>query len=330
MTAPEMLAALERLEPYGPEFRGFLSNHGPMVAESLLELDAAEAVDRWITKYVEHLEPATPSAPPIPPNAWPTALGDTALAAEWIATVTADTHGNDWHAVRQLGLAGDDPSPLLIDELQRGLAYWAMRYQEIPAARVIAGDLDATAAVAALPRLALADRPNGIPGIAPWLDALAGVPGYVAALERWAAPSDPDTALDEIIEAAARVLAAREDAPIAFCHAVTAPSAVRLVLPHLPTELHHATVVATWSASAGLIAAFANAPTTDESAPATFTGGTSPTEQRQWLTARALAHGDEHVIKLTAAALREHSRTDSPTLLAAAERLMTRLSPTGY
>lgn len=355
MTAPEMLAALERLEPYGPEFRGFLSNHGPMVAESLLELDAAGAIGPWVARYLEHLEPAPPLSPPIPQSAWPTALGDPALAGEWLATVVADAHDNDWrgllarwwprllpglaaaaahgvirvaHAVRQLDLASGDPSPLLLNELQRGLAYWASRYQEVPSAGAIAGDLGAVAAVAALPRLALADRPSGVPGIAPWLDALAGVPRYVEALECWAAPSDPDIALDEIVEASARVLAAREDTPIAFCHAVTAPSAVRLVLPHLPSELHHATVAATWSTSAGLIAAFAHAPTADESAPTLLTDGTSPTQQRQRLTAQAVAHGDEHVIKLTAAALREHTRTGAPTLLAAAERLMSRLTPT--
>ena len=45
------------------------------------------------------------------------------------------------------------------------------------------------------------------------------------------------------------------------------------------------------------------------------------------LTARAVEHGDEHVIKLTEAALREHARTGDPTLLVAADRFRDRVDP---
>jgi hypothetical protein len=43
------------------------------------------------------------------------------------------------------------------------------------------------------------------------------------------------------------------------------------------------------------------------------------------LSGRAVEHSDEHVIKLTEAALREHSRTGDATLLVAADRFRNRL-----
>ena len=39
--------ALERLHRTGPEFDGWLSNHGPMVVESLARRGRSEVVHRW-------------------------------------------------------------------------------------------------------------------------------------------------------------------------------------------------------------------------------------------------------------------------------------------
>ena len=146
------------------------------------------------------------------------------------------THGviRTAHAVRMLVSAGDDPHPLLVNELAQGLAYWAARYQTCRAIRASPARAMRWRQSAGLPRLdpAIPSVGPGIGGRFVPLDDLAGLP---AALDRWQAPADADSALDELIRASARVLAAREDAPIAFCHAVTAPAAVRLVLPVLPT-----------------------------------------------------------------------------------------------
>jgi hypothetical protein len=48
---------------------------------------------------------------------------------------------------------------------------------------------------------------------------------------------------------------------------------------------------------------------------------------RTALAERAVEHGDEHVIKLVEASLREHSRTGDPVLLTAADRFIGRLRP---
>ncbi len=139
--------------------------------------------------------------------------------------------------------------------------------------------------------------------------------------DRWAAPSDPDCALDELVSAAARVLAARADAPIAFCHAVTAPAAVRLVLPILSPEVRMLSVAASWHVVGAIISAFAATRLEEESL--LHQEDTSSLQER--LAPLAAEHGDEHLIKLTEAALREFPRTEDATLLIAADRFRLRI-----
>ena len=43
---------LSRLAVTGPEFRGGLSNHGPMAAEALVRLGRADAVEHWLDGYL--------------------------------------------------------------------------------------------------------------------------------------------------------------------------------------------------------------------------------------------------------------------------------------
>ena len=49
-TAPPdvLLDALDRLRGTGPEFGGFLANHGPMAAEALTRIGGSEAIPRWV------------------------------------------------------------------------------------------------------------------------------------------------------------------------------------------------------------------------------------------------------------------------------------------
>ena len=117
------------------------------------------------------------------------------------------------------------------------------------------------------------------------------------------------------------MLVARDDTPIAFCHAVTAPAAVRLVTPELPDTLQAATVAASWQVVGSIVAAFATPRLPGESDPADV----DPAPLLATLTDAAVDNGDEHVIKLTEAALREYARTGDVTLLLAAERFRERL-----
>jgi Questin oxidase-like len=142
------------------------------------------------------------------------------------------------------------------------------------------------------------------------------------ALEGWGPKVIDESTFDDLIGAAARVVAVRSDNPIAYCHAVTAPAAVRMILPHLPPQHVPATLAACWQMAASLIAAFADPPHPDETLPAQ-----APPPDPGELAQLALGHGDEHVIKLTEACLRQYAVTSDTTLLIAADRFRSRIDP---
>jgi hypothetical protein len=174
----------------------------------------------------------------------------------------------------------------------------------LPGAPSLTGKVTAVVAVANLPRLD-PDREAPGPGIIGRLRLLPSLPSFTSALDSWQAPSDPQTALTELISAAARVVAVREDAPIAYCHTVTGPAAVRMTLSQLPESLWWPSVAATWQVIGGIISAFAAPRLDGESSPAASLD--PPTDETFYdLTELAVAHGDEHVIKLTEAAIREY------------------------
>jgi hypothetical protein len=235
------------------------------------------------------------------------------------------THGliRTAHAVRSLLSAGDRPHDLLVDELAQGLALWAARYQALPGDPRLDGRLDAVTATSRLPRLDPAVPSDG-PGIGGRLRSVDRLDRLADALDAWGASTVPDVALDELISAAARVAAARPDAPIAFCHTITAPAAVRLVLPVLPADLRMTSVAASWQVVGAIVAAFASPRAEAEADPVEVEA--EPLLER--LAPRAVEHGDEHVIKLTEAALREFHRRGDPTLLVAADRFRERVPAT--
>lgn len=341
-----VLDALDRLRGTGPEYQEILANHGPMGSEALVRLGRAEAVPRWVERYKSGLREAPEPRGTLRAEHWSEHLGDVRLVGDWTALLQAEAAERTWtellgrwwprllpglaasathgvirtaHAVRSLASAGPDPHPLLVEELANGLAYWAARYQTLPGRPGLTGDRDAVHAVAALPRLDASAASPG-PGIVGRLPLLGESDDFSDGLERWRAPQDPQDALTELVSASARVVAARHDAPIAFCHTVTCPAAVRLVLPHLPRSQAWPSVAAAWQASAGIVAAFASPRVDDESNPARWERGTDAGVLAD-LTDRAVAHGDEHVIKLTEAALRELAISGDRTLLAAADRI---------
>src|SRR6185437_1474603 len=218
--------AYQRLHVTGPEFGGWLSNHGPMAAEAMARRGHAGQVHRWLDGYMQRLEDFPRETCSIGPN-WTEALGDPRRTADWTVyfqrevteqpwrgalgtwwprllpgVAAAATHGviRVGHAVRALTEDGDDPDHLT--ELAHGLAYWAARWQPVPgavpsepstatalitAAEPAQANLAAGDALAAVPRIA--DQSGGIRDR---LARLAELPGWSAALAAPKMPASPN------------------------------------------------------------------------------------------------------------------------------------------
>jgi hypothetical protein len=340
--------ALERLQGSGPEFDSFLANHGPMAAEALVTMNQTAGLQSWVDDYRGRLADAPTDRRELDPREWREHLGEVRLVGDWTRLMRGELADDPWqtvllrwwqrllpglaasathglirtaHAVRALERELDPPEPLVVDELAQGLALWAARYQTLPGRPGLSGPLDAVEAIRALERMPRDAKGDG-PGVGGRLRALDGLSSFPRALERWGGPADVDQALDELIGAAARVVAARDDAPIALCHTVTAPAAIRLVIPLLPADLARASVAGAWQAVGGLVAAYGD-PRLDAESAVPQVSELPPVDV---VAARAAEHGDEHVIKLTEAALREYRRGGDATFLVAADRFHDRVS----
>jgi hypothetical protein len=344
------LGALDRLAGTAGEFRGFLSNHGAMALDAMIRLGGADAAGAWAEQYRVRLEPSPqPVGVDFTGQRWRNALGVPSTEADWArhfqrgideigwrdmlstwwprllpGAAASAAHGllRTAHAARNLA-EGLDAHPLVRNELAQGLALWASRFQPLPGAPTLDGTLGLRAAIDRLPRLDPRTPSQG-PGLVGRLAALSGLEGFGAGLDLWGTPVTSDHALDELIGIASRVVLTRADNPIAYCHAVTVPAAVRMILPSIPVAHHAASVAASWQIVGALLAAFDVHPRTrwveDDGA------GQVPGVGR--LAHAAVVHGDEHVLKLTEACIRQHGLTGDDTLLHAAAAFRDRIPAT--
>jgi hypothetical protein len=345
--------AYQRLHATGPEFDGWLSNHGPMAAEAMVRRGQADRVHRWLDGYMTRLEEFPRGSGPIGAG-WQDALGDPRRIADWTAYFEREVTGHPWqqvletwwlrllpgvaaaathgvirvgHAVRALTEDGEDADHLA--ELAHGLAYWAARWQPVPgmpaagpppvAARAAAGEPAGPAvagALAAVPRIA--DQSGGIRDR---LARLARLPGWPAAV---AAPQVPASAgalqpwLASLVDAAAtRYLWYGQGEGVMLVHSATAPNAILRTLPALDQRLWAPSAAAAWAAAAALTAIYAPAAPAEPAAVPDPPGGPQAAEET---FARAVEHGDEHVIKFADTAADVYARTGNPGVLAAAIR----------
>ncbi len=322
--------ALERLHRTGPEYDGFLSNHGPMVVEALERWGHDEAVQPWTDRYLTRLDELPRSSWPIAAEHWQEALGQHQRSADWIAFFHRELADQPWrqvltrwwprllpgiaagatHGVIRLGHAAAaldalETAPRL-DELSHALGYWAARWQPAPMITP-SGNRPAGDIVAVLPRVS--DQHGGLRPRLAQLDTTAGWATQVAALN---APDEVEgvpASVAAIVDAVVAVYPQYAHGnPTMLVHAATAPNAVLRTLPLLPRELWADSLAAAWSASAAVVSAYAPAvPATD----------LVPLVEHDQVVEAALAHGGEHVIKFTDTALSAHARTGDPIALSA-------------
>lgn len=338
--------ALQSMDDLGYERGGYdFANHGPMAAEALAMLGFSAEVPAWIDRYrrvTEHQDPPQPrwALDAGDRASWQPALGTFERAGDWEqlfrrllmerpwqdvlvewwprllpGLYSRLTHGliRTAHAVRGVA-ASPEPDAVQLGELARGLAYWAARFQPLPGAAQLIGTYTVAEAIPQVGRRSDQDpdvRP--IPGER--LAALGTLTEYTAGLDLLA-PGRSDWLLSEMTTSFAGVyLAHPEGLPVPLIHGVTAPAAIRLVLPYLPDPLQTASVAAMWQSHVAMLVAFTTSFGEEADARQRAEQIAAPTAPE--LIGRALEHGDEHVIKFTEAALREHALRPDPRFPAA-------------
>jgi hypothetical protein len=290
---------------------------------------------------VDRLDDPPDARNPIARDEWRSALGDVKRAGDWSAFFRRELNERPWrdaleiwaprlspgimagathgilrtaHAVR--GLSRDE-TPQRTAELAEGLAYWAARYQELPSAAPEAGTMTI---IDALDRLPIVDPSKR--GRFLIFEAVRAVDAetFAPAINLVDTSVELDTFVRDVTRTFARVYLAHADvAAIAFIHTVTAPSALRLLAPHLTSETARAAMRYVWQACAAVFSAFGDPsrtpPHVDE----------ARAFDAEDLIDRAVAARDEHTIKFTEACLREHAISGDPVFVAAAEDVVARL-----
>ena len=215
--------AYEQLRGTGPEFQGWLSNHGPMAADAMLRLGHGDDLRGWLAGYVRRLEPAPGPRWQITDEEWREPLGDPSRLGDWCALLSEQVHAEPWeqvlarwwprllpgavasathglirtgHAVRALREQVTAPR---LDELGQALGYWAARWQPLPEPQPARGSLDAGDALDAVPA---GDLTGGVRTRLADLSHTPGWPVALGALRPVADPTQVPTALDALVDAA--------------------------------------------------------------------------------------------------------------------------------
>jgi Questin oxidase-like len=334
--ADELDDALDRLRGTGPQVvRGMDPNHGPMVVEALIALGRASVAPQWAEQYRQRLGTLAAATSPVTTETWREALGVGARFPDWIAffnrrlagspwqkvleewlprlvpaIVTAGMHGliRTAHAARALSRGS---TPLRVDEMGVALAYWCSYYGALAGAPQMIGDLDLRSAIADVPRIMRGRQRTGIPR--QFVYEMSGKAELITAVQAASEPQSVTEAISTFSEAGARLyLANRSRYPLIFIHAVTAPAAFRLLLPHMTPETQRAALGYFWQSQAAMIAAYGEDSDAVDSALQSLPS-TSWTE----LVDRCIEDADPHSIKFVEASERESRARPSAAYMAA-------------
>ena len=334
--------ALETLAPYGIELKNGNSNHAPMVAEALCALGRADAVMPWIARYRERMSPRPEAAARIHREDWRAVLGERTQFADWSMFFGEELREGPWqevldrwverlapgfcaaathgvirvgHATRGLA-AGETPRRLR--ELADAFASWAATYQELPANGYGAkGTMTPRQAITRVAVVPSAQR-NYAGNITASLATLDDLPEFAPSIGLIDTGGDLAPLVAEITEVFAGVyLANAHDirSTIAFIHGVTSPAALGNIAPQLSDRTARAALRYAWQSGCALYACFGGGTATAEDI--------EPHEaDEDELVDRAIAHGDEHVIKFTEACLQRRAISRSPVYFAAIDHVL--------
>jgi hypothetical protein len=331
-------AALDDLAGYGPDLVNGFTSHAPMVVEALVALGREEAVLPWLERYRPSLTPRPRPAAPIDAEAWRAALGREDRTADWMAFMQGELAAAAWHEVLARWMARLAPAycasalhgalrvahaaralargetPQRVRELGDALGAWAANHQTLPVpAERKDGKLAPGDAIEAVPLQPAGER-RFRGSIVSALDGLAGFAAFAPVIDWIDVTPPPERVVSELTRAFARVFLANARDPlgaITFAHGVTGAAALRSLLPFVDAATARALLRYAWQAGAALQASLGREKPV-AGAPA------RPTPSRDALVAAAVAHGDDHAIKLTEACLREHAIDPDPIYPSAA------------
>jgi hypothetical protein len=335
--------ALERLRGTGSEIAGGVApNHGPMAAEALVALGCDDIVVAWADRYRGQLGAMPPPSSPVTVGSWPQALGAIDRFGDWVAffraqlaeahwrevfrewigrllpaTPSAGAHGliRTAHALRALA---DAETALRVEELGVALAYWAAYYRKIPGIPRLVGTLDLGEALRRIPLFLSGQARPGVPREVYLRVMQAHGDEFSKAVDGAAEPESVEDALSSLTEAGARLyLANASRQPLVLLHTLTAPAALRLLLPHLPAGLHKTALAYVWQTVAATTAAYA-----DERPP---DRDDWPPQEPSVIIDRSIATDDPHALKFAEACIREDRLRPRPAYLAAAADWASRL-----
>jgi hypothetical protein len=314
-----------------------------MVAETLAAMGEPTAAVAWVGARRKSVVPRGAASEPVAADQWRQALAQPWRFSDWSAFfaeaiaregwrsvcdlwaarlapgfAAAATHGviRVGHAARALN-AGE--TALRLQEFADALALWASTYVELPALRKASAKLSPLKALARVPLVPEEHRQNG-GAITVALGQLRHAPGFDGVLDLIDAERSPEDTALEVAEAFARVAVSNVQNPltaIVFTHGVTGAAAALNLLPHVSTATGQSLVAYAWQSGAALASAYAASPF-DATQPIPALGAVNR-------VARAVAHGDDHVIKLTEACLALNARRPSPAFVAAADRVAANL-----
>jgi Questin oxidase-like len=336
--------ALEMLAQTGPEYQGGLANHGPMAAEALIAMARPDSVLQWVEHYKKGLQPRPTPRSEISKTAWRESLGNFNLSAEWVAFFNRELKEKSWrsvlnewvtnlapglsaagghgllrtaHITRRLGQKETEQR---LHELAEGLGYWAARYQTMPfIERRAAKTFQPSQAINQVKLLPMEQRLNG-PSVVRGLFRLQDFPPFADVINLVDVTVNAEQFLSNLTETFATVYVENPSRQyiIAFIHAVTAPSAIRLLLPYLSAEAKQSILRYGWQLAAGIYSAFGET--------LIKTRAADEDESKEDLIDRAVKNSDEHAIKFTEACLREYALNPKSVYLLAARMVSDELS----
>ena len=341
----ELDIALERFHLCAPEYGAGFSSHGPMAAEALLALGHPSLIPALVDIYAPRL-PELADGQIIDADTRGAALGDPRRAPDWIATFEADLAARGADAVlaewlRSLlpgafGAAGHGlirtaqalrawsaaPSDPRLRELAHGLGYWAATFQPLP------GQPGRRPTAGRTPDRVLAEleftteREPSATLISEAVRALDRSEHFAEAVEAVDLDAQPPgEALGETARTAAALYLAHPELRILYAHAITIPSAMRLLLPHLEPDLARLGAGYALQCTAAIHAVYGQRRAgSGNGAPTDDAEVIELAEHLPEIRYRAACSVEEHAIKLAEACLREHTIAPDPVLpLAAAD-----------